>query len=1138
MSVDYEALRADNIKRYGTDIGRIGKMLLADRYDKRTHFIYELLQNAEDALRRRPSGWTGDRSVTFELSAEQLVVTHHGQPFNAADVQGVCGIDESTKDITAIGRFGIGFKSVYSFTRRPEIHSGDEDFAIETFVWPKAIAPVERLPSQTKIILPLDGNVGDPQTEIAEGLQDLGPRTLLFLRHIKEISWSIDGEPAGLYFRDDPKTLAPGIRQIALMGQRGSDEIEENWLVFSKQVANEGQNVGFVELAFALSSEPAPTPRIVPLSDSTLVVFFPTVLSTNTGFLLQGPFRTTPSRDNIPVHDAWNKNLVTEASLLLVGALRWMASERMLDVNALQALPIQKERFNGNLLAPMYDHLADALQTEPLLPCGDSQHAAAQDVQLARTQDLRELFDADQLGNVLRADGPVRWLSADITADRTPALRYYLIHELGISEQSAESLLPRLGQNFLRAQSDQWLVRLYEYLSKVPAVAERLRNLALVRLEDGRQVSGFVDDMPQAFFPSDIQTGFPTIRRDICRSAEATKFLKWLGLTPPDPVDDVIRNLLPVYQNGEAHPESYGEDIARILRAFKTDSATQRLRLITALTETPFVRARDMKTGEVNLKAPPDVSIKTARLSDLYEGIPGVYLTEDDPALRGESVRELLEACGATRYILPVPVRSILTDAQKYELRLARGAVAASFENAPEDASLRGLDAILAQFRSLSVEDRKKKARLLWEALIELQDRRGEGAFSGTYRWQYHQWRSASFDAHFVQLLNRSKWITDGDGDLVEPSNILFEALGWPANPFLQSRIVFKKPIVEELAKEAGFEPDMLDMLKKLGVTSKADLLAKLKVEEPSSDSENGSLSDEDNERDEVSDGNDGEDTDSDEEQGSEDEDSEDDNDADNAGDEDDGERGDDDDQDAEGDDDEEDDTHGDDHQDDDDHGETENAGSTSSGGGSSSHANRSQGAANRSNAAKNDNKRSPGHQKQAERKFVSYVATHPEEAEDNDPDGLDHTARMALEAKAIDLIRAREPNLKPTPAGNKGFDLVETDANDEPERWVEVKAMKGCLEDRPVGLSSVQFEFARQHGDQYWLYVVEHADDDHARIVKIKDPVGRSGTFTFDKGWVSVANIDTIQSEDGSEEETVERSDPAPEGCAAALGR
>ncbi|MGE5159000.1 MAG: protein NO VEIN domain-containing protein, partial [Gemmatimonas sp.] len=71
-------------------------------------------------------------------------------------------------------------------------------------------------------------------------------------------------------------------------------------------------------------------------------------------------------------------------------------------------------------------------------------------------------------------------------------------------------------------------------------------------------------------------------------------------------------------------------------------------------------------------------------------------------------------------------------------------------------------------------------------------------------------------------------------------------------------------------------------------------------------------------------------------------------------------------------------------------------------------------------------------------------------------------------------------------------------------------KAMKGSLEDRPVGLSSVQFEFARQHGDQYWLYIVEHAGDAaRSRIVKIKDPAGRAGTFTFDKGWISIAHLE-----------------------------
>ena len=82
------------------------------------------------------------------------------------------------------------------------------------------------------------------------------------------------------------------------------------------------------------------------------------------------------------------------------------------------------------------------------------------------------------------------------------------------------------------------------------------------------------------------------------------------------------------------------------------------------------------------------------------------------------------------------------------------------------------------------------------------------------------------------------------------------------------------------------------------------------------------------------------------------------------------------------------------------------------------------------------------------QRSFISYVATHPDDGEEGkDPDGVEHAERLALEVRAIELIRNREPALKTMPTHNKGFDLIETDANDEPERWIEVKAMKGSLQ-------------------------------------------------------------------------------------------
>jgi hypothetical protein len=148
--------------------------------------------------------------------------------------------------------------------------------------------------------------------------------------------------------------------------------------------------------------------------------------------------------------------------------------------------------------------------------------------------------------------------------------------------------------------------------------------------------------------------------------------------------------------------------------------------------------------------------------------------------------------------------------------------------------------------------------------------------------------------------------------------------------------------------------------------------------------------------------------------------------------------------------------------------------------------------------------RRTPSHTRG--RPFISYVATHPND-EILDPDDLDQAARMKIEGHAIDLIIDLEPSLHRTPDGNAGFDLFEMGRDGKQTRWVEVKSMTGTLANRPVGLSRTQFDYAREKGDAYWLYVVEHAADPaQARVLRIQDPAGHARTFTFDHGWSEIA--------------------------------
>jgi len=762
MAIDYQQIRAENKQRYGTDIGRIGPMLLADRYADRTHFIFELLQNAEDAFNRRDA-WAGDRQISFVLTNDALRVSHFGVPFSQRDVRGICGIAEGTKNqsLTSIGCFGIGFKSVYAFTDRPQVHSGDEDFAIESFVWPTSTPSIDRNPEETVFILPFRENDEIAKQDIVTGLRRLGPRVLLFLREIEEISWDVTDGPSGLYLRSKPEPVGSHGRIIELVGQEeNADDTEETWLVFSKEVRTDDDvRAGFVELAFLLRKDAAESMSIQPIYESPLVVFFPTVLPTYLGFLVQGPYRTTPSRDNIPHGDEWNQHLIRETATLLVTALRDMRDMQLLDASALQSLPMDRTKFSqDSMFSPLFTAVREALSSEALLPRFGGGHVSAQGAKLARTQELRELFSTAQLGGLFPGEEKFAWLSAEITQDRTPELRRYLMGELDIAEVTPDVILARLEKEFLEPQDDTWILALYEFLNGQPALHRRVMDVPVVRLEDGTHTKPMHDGRSRCFLPSSFKTGFPTVRQAVCTTEDARQFLASIGLTEPDPVDDVIWNVLPKYRKDKVDvtADTYQADVRRILAAFGTDSKGQREKLTADLRETSFVMAINAGDGTKLVSKPGDVYRATQRMKDLFDGVSNVLLVDDSSeCLRGDDARELLEACGATRYPRPVSVQPEFTTEQLRKMRRQAGWERNTDVDTLNDYTLHGLKELLSIFPTLPYDDAKKRSQLLWEALCDLAERRSQRVFSGRYQWFYYSIRSCDFEAAFVRRNNR-----------------------------------------------------------------------------------------------------------------------------------------------------------------------------------------------------------------------------------------------------------------------------------------------------------------------------------------------------------------------------------------------
>ena len=361
------------------------------------------------------------------------------------------------------------------------------------------------------------------------------------------------------------------------------------------------------------------------------------------------------------------------------------------------------------------------------------------------------------------------------------------------------------------------------------------------------------------YLPGQVETDFHTVSRSLCSSPEALEFLRALGLKEPDLVADVMRNVLPKYQAEvpEVDEAKYEEDIGRIAKAYAEADASARAdgeyarlgdsfatkavrsrkrreELLREVRKSRFVRVVDAGTARSRLSTPDDVHLPTERLKRLFDRVDGVSFVDYRwDCLRGKGVQALLEAFGATH------LRAVWFDPKFTWKRLSdlrRGDGSTKLDTV-RDWTIRGLDSLLRQMEGLDAEERSEKAALLWEALVDFVEHGGSRFLKGSYEYFYYSKRSSSFNADSVNRLNKTAWIPSEDGGTLRaPKDVEFDYLGWEHNPILCSHISFKPPtapIVRELAKQVGIEPEKIAVLREFKGTTE-ELREKLGMaEEP-----------------------------------------------------------------------------------------------------------------------------------------------------------------------------------------------------------------------------------------------------------------------------------------------------------------
>lgn len=123
--------------------------------DYRGRLVYELLQNADDAM--ADASTTSD-SVSFLVTDDELWIANTGRALTDGDVLGLCGLGASSKvdargnRRASIGHKGLGFKSVLEITDEPSVYSRTTSFALGAenarplveMLWDELSLPVPR----------------------------------------------------------------------------------------------------------------------------------------------------------------------------------------------------------------------------------------------------------------------------------------------------------------------------------------------------------------------------------------------------------------------------------------------------------------------------------------------------------------------------------------------------------------------------------------------------------------------------------------------------------------------------------------------------------------------------------------------------------------------------------------------------------------------------------------------------------------------------------------------------------------------------------------------------------------------------------------------------------------------------------
>ena len=824
--------REDSSKTFEKPAFRGVKKSFIEKFTDQAHFIYELLQNADDAKATQ---------VNFILEAHGLYFVHNGSVhFSVSDpekeeedktanklghINSITSIANSAKNEVneaSIGKFGVGFKAVFNYTNTPHIYDPKFKFKIENLIIPRLIKDelkdgISKNKTDTVFYFPFD------KTDLLESIayEEIFGKIkrlvypTLFLTNLDKISWQSGGISGNYYQKvKKDKTRDGIIIQFLEVGYNECDIVDEEqlWLI-SKKIDN---GIHACSVGFFLNKEN----KLKPVNHPAFC-FFPTREKTGLKFIVHAPFLLTDSREGIRAGEAWNREMVKKLSDLSAESLLVLKEEKLIDDGIVDIIPYKETDFddedNPDCISykPFYDSIKSILQTEELLPAKDGEYTRKEHAYWAESTDLCELFSNSQLAKITR-DPDARWVFTSIGRKKGDALTQYIDGgdesswirrkpNLITSNYTPQKIFNAIDADFIQCQTFQWLNNLYEYLLERKSYRDHVKDKPIFIDANGKAVSAFEknSNVLKLFLPVKEGSEFTTIHEGFVRNETSMKFFDSFGIKKPSLEDEIYNKILPLY-DGDKYIDT-AQHFRKIFNYYNECPNPKISSYLESLKKNEIIIYN--KNKESFRGYPGEIYYPTPELLFYFDGNPETQFLDMEfyQKLINESEHETLEKFFKDLGISKLP--------RMYEKSVSAGDV--GFPYAAQSLYDKKMDGCEDFLRRAMTKDR---SILLWKILLLIIEKlRNADELKGIHK--AGKWER--FDSSLINLLKNNKWIITKNNAFAGPNDIYiddlsdeYEKTSEAAKSLIQLLGIRDNSEKQKAAKLLGFDLAELNLIK------------------------------------------------------------------------------------------------------------------------------------------------------------------------------------------------------------------------------------------------------------------------------------------------------------------------------------